>query len=208
MTITRVWTLSGGRQKVLCSGTRQQASTEELDAAIAALGLPFVAGQKYRPPSSAATGNIAPTLNSARFAPWIFLETVEFDQLEVDVTTPQAASFVRPMVYRDNGTGMGGTLVVDGGQLDASGTGAKAVAVSLTCTPGLYWFGAGTQGAAAATMRAIIASQLNVASQGATGGTAFAWIVTGISGAAPASFSLAVASNAASVPVITARVAT
>lgn len=39
MTITRVWSINGttGRQEVACSGTRQQASTEELNAAVAAL---------------------------------------------------------------------------------------------------------------------------------------------------------------------------
>jgi len=64
------------------------------------------------------------------------------------VYTAAAGAFVRPGIYADNGNGMPGALIVDGGQVDASTTGSKEAVIDQWLDPGLYWIAIATQGAA------------------------------------------------------------
>ena len=72
-------------------------------------------------------------------APFQVPRAMSIDRLAVEVMTLQAASTCRLGLYRANANGEPGVLVVDGGTVDTSTTGAKEATVDVALQPGLYW---------------------------------------------------------------------
>ena len=79
------------------------------------------------------------TLSRLWASSFIVPRGVKIDRLAVNVTTLQAASLVRMGLYESQADGTPGALIVDGGTVDSSTTGAKTVTVDVTLKPGLYW---------------------------------------------------------------------
>ena len=96
------------------------------------------------------------------YAPFWVGRTQSFDAVAVDVTVAgSAGSVVRLGVYKDDGTGWPGTLVVDAGTVDTATTGLKSITAGLGAltdlAPDLFWLFAASQGGATTqpTLRAV-----------------------------------------------------
>jgi hypothetical protein len=111
-----------------------------------------------------------------------------FDIIGVEVTTGAALNTVRLGVRYDNGFGYPGTLLVDAGTVDASGTGfVSAAAFAQTLAPGRWWLCAALGGGTGAAIRARTLDPFIAASSTATNNIgAYA---QANAGALPASFS-------------------
>ena len=95
------------------------------------------------------TGN--PTANTLRAVPFIVPKTIVVDRLAVNVTTLLAGN-IRLGIYRDNGLGYPGALVLDAGATSTATAGVKAFIINQTLTGGqLYWLAAVSD--AASTLR-------------------------------------------------------
>lgn len=147
-------------------------------------------------PTSSSTAGL--TVGSLRVAPWLVRRTVRISELLADVVTAgEAGSQVRVGVYKDDGAGKPGALVVDSGAFAGSAPGVFGASFAgVTLKPGLYWIGAVTQNAATTQpiMRTIGAGWSPDVPVGAgatlpgTAGIAMGWQGGGIAGALPATF--------------------
>jgi len=104
--------------------------------------LPHVVGRYYSSPigsgASATTGVIPIDILYA--VPFIVPDTHIYDRIAVEVTTQDASepNDARLGIYKDNGAHPG-ALVLDAGEIDLTGTGAKEITISQTLIPGWYW---------------------------------------------------------------------
>lgn len=88
--------------------------------------------------------------------PVVFQRAVSIDKLGVTVATGAASNVIRMGIYADNGIGYPGALIVDGGTLDASTAGAKAVSFTkITLPPGTYWLAYALQGGTGAALQSV-----------------------------------------------------
>jgi len=106
----------------------------------------FGSGATYRPGGVSGYNTGAATQSRLEVIPWMVTGTLSIDRLYCDVTTGAGSSFIRPVIFKDDGTGLGMTLVVDGGQVDASAIATVSATVAATLPPDLYYIGAVAQG--------------------------------------------------------------
>jgi hypothetical protein len=74
--------------------------------------------------------------------PFMLMRTATLDRLKVNITTADAGSTVRLGLYTSDSHGMPSTLLLDGGTIDSSTTGAKEVTVNQQLTGGVLYFSA------------------------------------------------------------------
>jgi len=104
--------------------------------------LPHVAGRYYTTPiASSASNTVTPAIDLLYAIPFIVPDTHTYDRISVECTTQDAAepNDARLGIYRDNGAGAPSALVLDAGEIDLAGTGAKEITISQSLTPGWYW---------------------------------------------------------------------
>jgi hypothetical protein len=79
-------------------------------------------------------------LDVLRAAPFYVPQRCTMDRIGIRVIGAGAAGAkIRVGLYRDDGNFYPSTLVVDGGELDATGTGVRLATVNVTLEPGVYW---------------------------------------------------------------------
>lgn len=79
-------------------------------------------------------------LNTLRAAPFLVPQNCTLDRIGVRVIAAGGAGAnIRVGVYSDNGNLYPNALLVDGGELDATGTGILLATVSVNLAPGIYW---------------------------------------------------------------------
>lgn len=106
--------------------------------------LPRIPGQYVMNALSNATA--APAQSEVRVA-WVFLDDpLTIDRIAVEVTASAVSSFVRPVIYASDSSGRPSTVLVDGGQIDASTNGIKEATVSAVIPRGITWWGSISQG--------------------------------------------------------------
>jgi lysophospholipase L1-like esterase len=114
----------------------------------AAPGLPVPSsGQYFYPvsPNNQTTGNSLGNA-SLRVAPWLLTKPLALSRLCAEVTTAgDVGSKFRLGIYADNGNGLPGSLVLDGGQVAGDSATVQELTVSVTLAPGLYWIGGALQ---------------------------------------------------------------
>lgn len=185
-----VWFESIGRLDTV-SFVADAVLNPRVDNNLVVPGTEFVVGRYTVPPVSQA--NSAITLNSFRVYPIQIRRRTTIDRIGISVTTGQASGVVRLGIYRDNGSGLPGTLLTDFGTVDASATATPTLTVSQTIEPGRYWIGGASQGSATAptvqantgSLPGITAVSLSEASANLNG-----YEMTGVSGALPATFTI------------------
>lgn len=118
-------------------------------------------------------------------------ETRTFDRIGVEVTTGVAATTVRLGIRSSTTGGEPGDLVVDAGTIDSSGTGFLEKTISTTLTPGRYWVTCALQGGTGVSVRARTISDPFVGQAVNTTYNAMGYYQSGVSGALPATFTVA-----------------
>lgn len=146
-----------------------------------------------------------------RLAPFDVPRSLTLSGLAVEVSTAgEASSTFRFGIYADDGTGYPGLLVLDAGTVAADTTGVKTLTISQALTPGRYWVGGVTQGAATtpATLRTPANAMVSIGSSTtpATTSSLMAYNQTGVSGALPSPFTTSV-SGAGQAPRIYVQIA-
>lgn len=167
-------------------------------------------GYWVRPPvavTAVATGTVS--IGFQRCLPIQISRTTTFDRIACEVTTGgSAGSLVRLGIRSPTSEGLPGTLLLDAGTVDSTGTGILSITISQTLTPGLWWLVACSQ-VAEPTMR--ITSAITVGIPVLSSATTFqdagvAYRDAGsVTGALPASFT--VAATLAPAPLVWLRVA-
>lgn len=110
------------------------------------------------------------------------------DRIAVNVATAAATAVFRMGIYNSAADGRPGTLVVDGGTVDASTTGAKNASISQAVTQGVYWLVAVPQVVLArfSAINALTAYPLtSTVSTDVLTAVNTCWRVTGVTGALP-----------------------
>lgn len=129
---------AGGAGKVLVSGSADyaQAWTDPKWAG----GDYFRSGYYSMGVVTTATyASTAAVLSRLYFRPFRVPVRRAFDRIGVNVVTGGGAgALLRMGIYADGG-GIPGALIVDAGTVDSSASGAKAIVISQTLDPGLYW---------------------------------------------------------------------
>lgn len=98
----------------------------------------FVSGWYHFPAGNTATINA--TLNRQYYIPFPVYQACTVTAIACSVTTLGAAgAVVRLGIYNSDANGLPGTLLIDGGTVASTGTGAKEVTISQALTPGIYW---------------------------------------------------------------------
>lgn len=92
-------------------------------------------------PVTGFAASTTPVLDQLRLAPFPVAKTVTLDRLGLWVQAGVALSVVRLGIYRDDGDGYPGALVLDAGTIDASSQGFKTITISQQLTRDLYWIG-------------------------------------------------------------------
>jgi len=118
-------------------------------------------GLWYRAPGDGPVGaNVTATVGRALFVPFIVATSKTWDRIGCDVAVVAAATgVVRLGIFANNANGQPGTLILDAGTIDATGTGGKAATISQLLAPGLYWLCAVGQVAGTAQLRATVSGQ-------------------------------------------------
>jgi hypothetical protein len=115
------------------------------DAAPWSTLLPMRRGQTYGPMAPLRASAALPA-DTCAASPFAVPRPTELDQMYLDVTAAAAGSTIRLGIYADDGTGRPGALVLDAGTIDSATIGTKALAISVTLPPGLYWLTAAARG--------------------------------------------------------------
>lgn len=145
-------------------------------------------------------GNGALVVNTLYAMPFLVGPSTAFDRIGCVATASVASSVVRLGVYLDAG-GKPGALDADFGTVNTSGFGTKTLTIAKTYS-GLVWVAAVAQGAAAQTTRLGMLSVPFIGNTDdlyASGATAVAYSLTGVSGALPGSWGALTRVNAANV---------
>lgn len=162
------------------------------DVAVATRAKP---GLWYGPIGGIST-DVAET-NQLRAAP-LYWPGGPIDAIGIAVTTGAATSTIRLGIYADDGTGYPGTLLLDAGTVDSSGTGHKEIILPspVTLPAGLYWLVGVAQGGAP-TVRAISQSAVfgvgNTTTAGTHNGTSY--LQAAVAAALPNAFVTTVAAS-------------
>lgn len=108
---------------------------------------------EYTSPVTVSSSTTQPLNGVANFSAYWLPKGFTITKLHARVTTGgSAGALCRLFVYKDNGKGEPGALLVDGGTIDATSTTPAEKTVSAVCPySGWYHFGAATQGAPATT---------------------------------------------------------
>ncbi len=95
--------------------------------------------QLCHPIHSLQAGAIA--ANQLLVQPFLAARNITVDRIAVQITIAGGAgTLVRLGIYRDNGAGYPGVLLLDAGSVPADGaTGNKTITISQALTKGLYW---------------------------------------------------------------------
>jgi hypothetical protein len=136
------------------SVTKTQVGLGNVDNVRGIVPIPGVSGHWLQ----SLLGNAALTSsqNTLVVAP-VFIEAdIAIDRIAVEVTTGAVSSFVRPVIFGSDADGRPGSLLVDGGQLDASTIGVKEATVAVIISRGLTWWGAVNQGGVPTTRQASV----------------------------------------------------
>lgn len=102
----------------------------------------FVSGRYYNGSVHGMTNaTILFTAAALRTAPFQVHENVTFDRISIEVTVISVGASVRLGIYKDNGFGYPGELVLDAGTVDAGVgfSGIQEISISQMLAPGLYW---------------------------------------------------------------------
>jgi hypothetical protein len=122
-----------------------------------------------------------------------------FDRIGSHVTTGAASSTIRWVVYADSNGYPGAVLLDTGAVGDAATTGFKEATISLTLSTGRYWIGAVCQGGAPTLMAVTGCIMPGVGVTAAeivtNNSNAVAYLLDGVTGAAPNPFTAAAASG-------------
>jgi hypothetical protein len=86
------------------------------------------------------------TLNRQYFYALFISETISIDRIGVECTTLSASTTWRIGIYNSDSDGLPSTVLLDAGTVDTSSTGLKAITVSQTINPGLYYISGCWQG--------------------------------------------------------------
>jgi hypothetical protein len=81
---------------------------------------------------------LATSANSLDLLPFYVPVAQSFDRIAINITTA-AAGNARLGIYADDGTVYPGALILDAGVITTGTTGIRALTISHTLTPGLYW---------------------------------------------------------------------
>lgn len=160
----------------------------------AAVGViwPTKADSYYGSPITGTGINNALGNGTLRVTPLWVPRLVTVDRIRAEVTTiGDVGSLVRLGVYRDDGTGYPGDLLLDAGTIAGDSTGTKEITVNQAVTPGLWWLGSCIQASVTLqpTMRAIVGLAPNVIHAGGTLSTVpMGYLHTGVAAALPATF--------------------
>lgn len=150
-----------------------------------------VAGRYLTPIGLPATAAATQSLLTA--SPIWLPRRTHFDRIAVNVTTGAASTDIRVGVYKDNGRGEPGALVLDAGLLDSDSTAAVEATIDLWLPRGLYWLAAVAQGGTPST-RVVgqpVSDFVNVAASsiaGATAGARAGYSRAAVTGALPDPF--------------------
>jgi hypothetical protein len=105
----------------------------------------YVTGRYYRPALAYNVSNAVLSTGSTWFAPFFVSDPVTFTKIGARLITGAAGGLLRLGVWKDNGSGAPGTLVVDSGTLTcetaSNNTDREATALSIVLTRGWYWLG-------------------------------------------------------------------
>lgn len=115
----------------------------------------FSSGYYYRSgafsrPSSNGQGSTTTTV----LMPFYVHESTTFDRIACYVSTLASGSTARLAIYDSDANGVPANLVLDAGTVATTSTGLKAITISQTLAPGLYWLG----GAVSTTGTLVVAS--------------------------------------------------
>lgn len=142
------------------------------------------------------SNGLAPVLDELRLGHFAVAKTVTVDRIGVFCGAAVALSTSRLGIYRDNGDGYPGALVLDAGTVDTSSTGFKEITISQQLIPDLYWIG----GVGQVIVTALLLSSLTASggqfdAVGAVAGptvnsptTIAGFAQSGVSGTLPANF--------------------
>lgn len=108
---------------------------------------PMRAGSYYYASSPGSVGtNAALGVGTLRASPSIIHRTTTLDRIGADITVVgEAGSKLRLGIYADDGAGQPGALVLDGGQIAGDSATVQALTISITLSPGVYWWAAVVQ---------------------------------------------------------------
>lgn len=81
--------------------------------------------------------------------PLVVPDSATLDRIGVNCSTAGAGSLARLGLYRDNGSGKPGSLLLQAGTVDLSTTGNKTIVINQVLRPGIYWVACLIEGAAA-----------------------------------------------------------
>jgi hypothetical protein len=123
----------------------------------------------------------AQTQDTVYYTPMWIPKSTAFDRIGAFVGTAAASTVIRLGIYADDGEGMPGSLTLDAGTIDSTGTGAKTLTISQTLH-GFYWLCAVLQTNPGAGLYMIACSQQLTLS---TNNSGVGWTSTGVSGALP-----------------------
>lgn len=172
------------------------------------LAPPLTTGLYYNLPGMATTGTTL-TQDMMRLSPFDLQRSATFDRLASEVTVAAAGSTLRWVVYADNGRNYPGALVLDTGAVGDGGTvGITEATVNLSLAAKRYWVGCISQGGNP-TIRCYTGTTSPRAGStlaGLTSGFSAGFRVSGISGAAPATFTATVTA-ASQAPMVWLRAA-
>lgn len=119
---------------------------------VVGLGLvlpPFLTGYWYSAQFAYVGSSTTPLQAQMQASPFFVSASTSFDKIGVIMTAAwTTAEKTRLGIYADTGLGYPGALVVDAGQVDGSGSGAreKSITISATLAPGIYWLVGVNQG--------------------------------------------------------------
>lgn len=128
---------------------------------------PQATGRFYDSGLAASYTTVALSANVLYAVPFLVPKTVTYSALVFEVTTQSAGNNARLGIYSDT-NGAPDALVLDGGTVSLTGTGAKTVVISQSLTAGAYWLAYVSNGTP--SVRATSATSANP-SLGFTSGT-------------------------------------
>jgi hypothetical protein len=108
-----------------------------------------LSGQYYPIYGSGSDVTTSPGQNVVSFVPFPVWGSLVVSSIGVEVTTLVAATTGRLGIYRDNGKGQPGALIIEAPSvIDTSTAGPKEVALAspISLSPGLYWLALVSQG--------------------------------------------------------------
>jgi hypothetical protein len=181
---------------------------------------PAVAAGRYFVPISPGTNAVNGALGNTtvRLQPWYSPVPFAIDRIGGEISTAgEAGSKLRLLIYLDNGSAYPGDLLLDGGQINgdsATNQDSPTFTGPLTVPAGITWWGGAVQ-AAATTVPTVRTTNASIPPIPLLGGTTtpagaglnyYGYLQSGVSGAAPATFTSTVTSSGAPAPRLHCRI--